>query len=187
MLRRRRGHGPRDRCGPGGEPPRPPARREDAVRRRLERGGCDGYLYRRGFDVYDINTILSAGALGQASDRSLVPTRWSITAVDDTVGQYVRGTLRTRHHRQAGVVVQRVHGKPLRVMLAPGRWEFELVEMKAPRSVWNPRPEDRLLHVQRSRGLRGTDRLRRGDCGSVLRVTTRCPRTPAGADKQAKG
>jgi hypothetical protein len=26
-------------------------------------------------------------------------------------------------------------------VLAPGRWEYELVEMKAPGSVWNPDPE----------------------------------------------
>jgi hypothetical protein len=56
--------------------------------------GAMTYLYRRGFDVYDINTILSAGALGQDRSRRLVPTRWSITAVDDTVGNYLRGTLR---------------------------------------------------------------------------------------------
>ena len=40
--------------------------------------GAMTYLYRRGFDVYDINTILSAGALGQGHERRLVPTRWSI-------------------------------------------------------------------------------------------------------------
>jgi Uncharacterized conserved protein len=56
--------------------------------------GAMTYLYRRGFDVYDINTILSAGALGRGRERRLVPTRWSITAVDDTVGGYLRGTLR---------------------------------------------------------------------------------------------
>ena len=56
--------------------------------------GAMTYLYRRGFDVYEINNILSAGALGQGHNRRLVPTRWSITAVDDTVGQYLRGGLR---------------------------------------------------------------------------------------------
>ena len=54
--------------------------------------GAMNYLYRRGFDVYEVNTILSAGALGRTRQRKLVPTRWSITAVDDTVGQYLRGS-----------------------------------------------------------------------------------------------
>src|SRR6056297_4275180 len=56
--------------------------------------GAMNYLYNRGFDVYEINTILSAGALGQQEHRRLVPTRRSITAVDDTVGQYLRGKQR---------------------------------------------------------------------------------------------
>ena len=104
--------------------------------------GAMTYLYRRGFDVYDINTILSAGALGQASERSLVPTRWSITAVDDTVGQYLRGTLRNSNTiDKPELWYNEYMGNRYWVILSPGRWEFELVEMKSPGSVWNPRPE----------------------------------------------
>jgi hypothetical protein len=103
--------------------------------------GAMTYLYRRGFDVYDINTILSAGALGKASERSLVPTRWSITAVDDTVGQYLRGSLQTADTiDKPEVWYNEYMGNRYWVLLAPGRWEFELVELKAPESVWNPRP-----------------------------------------------
>ena len=103
--------------------------------------GAMNYLYRRGFDVYDINTILSAGALGRGENRKLVPTRWSITAVDDTVGQYLRGTIRGN---QSVDTVQVWHneylGNSFWVILAPGNWEYELVEMKAPGSIWNPDP-----------------------------------------------
>jgi hypothetical protein len=104
--------------------------------------GAMTYLYRRGFDVYDINTILSAGALGQASERSLVPTRWSITAVDDTVGQYLRGTIHNSDTiDKPELWYNEYMGNRYWVILSPGRWEFELVEMKSPGSVWNPRPE----------------------------------------------
>jgi len=104
--------------------------------------GAINYLYRRGFDVYEVNGILSAGALGQRENRRLVPTRWSITAVDDTVGQFLRGSLRDA----AGVDEVEIHrneflGNAYWVILAPGQWEFELVELKAPGSVWNPDPE----------------------------------------------
>ena len=101
--------------------------------------GAMTYLYRRGFDVYEINNILSAGALGQGHNRRLVPTRWSITAVDDTVGQYLRGGL--RHSDTVDTVEvwtnEFMHNRYW-VVLAPGNWEFELVELKAPESVWNP-------------------------------------------------
>ena len=104
--------------------------------------GAMTYLYRRGFDVYDINTILSAGALGQGRNRRLVPTRWSITAVDDTVGKYLRGSI---HNAPSIDEVQVWYNEYMAndywVILAPGNWEFELVELKAPGSIWNPDPE----------------------------------------------
>jgi hypothetical protein len=104
--------------------------------------GAITYLYRRGFDVYDINTILSAGALGRGRNRRLVPTRWSITAVDDTVGQYLRGTVRNASSvDEVQVWYNEYVGNDYWVILAPGNWEFELVELKAPGSIWNPEPD----------------------------------------------
>ncbi|MFC5367984.1 DNA repair protein NreA [Salinirubrum litoreum] len=104
--------------------------------------GAMTYLYRRDFDVYEINTILSAGALGQSDQRRLVPTRWSITAVDDTVGQYLRGTIRDAPSVDSVQVWHNTYlGNAFWVILAPGQWEFELVELKAPGSIWNPAPE----------------------------------------------
>ena len=108
--------------------------------------GAMTYLYRRGFDVYDINTILSAGALGRARNRRLVPTRWSITAVDDTVGQYLRGRIRNaRSVDEVQVWYNEYMANGYWVVLAPGNWEFELVELKAPGSIWNP--ESASYHV----------------------------------------
>ena len=104
--------------------------------------GAMCYLYNRGFDVYDINTILSAGALGRGENRRLVPTRWSITAVDDTVGQFLRGVIRdNRSIDGVEVWYNEYMGNAFWVILAPGQWEFELVELKAPGSIWNPDPE----------------------------------------------
>jgi len=103
--------------------------------------GAMTYLYRRGLDVYDINQVLSVGALGEAESRKLVPTRWSITAVDDTVGQYLRGTIRNNPAvDKPHVWMNEYMGNRYWVLLAPGQWEFELVEMKSPGSVWNPDP-----------------------------------------------
>ena len=104
--------------------------------------GAMNYLYNRGFDVYEINTILSAGALGQQENRRLVPTRWSITAVDDTVSQFLRGRQQTAPSVDTVQVWHNEYlGNSFWVILAPGQWEFELVEFKAPGSVWNPDPD----------------------------------------------
>jgi len=101
--------------------------------------GAMTYLYRRDFDVYDINRVLSAGGLGTAEQRRLVPTRWSITAVDDTVGNFLRGKVRSNPSVSGVQVwVNEYLGNRYWVVLAPGQWEYELVEMKSPGSVWNP-------------------------------------------------
>jgi hypothetical protein len=118
--------------------------------------GAMTYLYRRGLDVYDINRVLSVGALGEAANRKLVPTRWSITAVDDAVGQYLRGRIRNRPSvDKPQVWVNEYVGNRYWVVLAPGQWEFELVEMKAPGSVWNPDPDGEIWMASASEGYEG--------------------------------
>ncbi|MDZ7730372.1 MAG: DNA repair protein NreA [Natrialbaceae archaeon] len=118
--------------------------------------GAMTYLYRRGFDVYDINSILSAGALGESSQRRLVPTRWSITAVDDTVGNYLRGRIRSNPSvDEVEVWMNTYIGNRYWVVLLPGNWEFELVEMKAPGSVWNPDPHGDIWMGAASEGYEG--------------------------------
>ncbi|MFC5970649.1 DNA repair protein NreA [Halomarina salina] len=108
--------------------------------------GAMNYLYNRGFDVYDINTILSAGALGETRQRKLVPTRWSITAVDDTVGKFLRGSIRNAPSvDETKVWYNEYLGNHFWVILSPGDWEFELVEMKAPGSIWNWKDGDYLV------------------------------------------
>ena len=113
--------------------------------------GAMTYLYRRGFDVYEINDVLSVGALGVGEARRLVPTRWSITAVDDTVGKYLRGTIRNAPSIDETLVWHNSYvGNDYWVIVSPGDWEYELVELKAPGSIWNPDPEGR-LHVASDR------------------------------------
>jgi len=118
--------------------------------------GAMTYLYRRGLDVYDINRVLSVGGLGQGENRRLVPTRWSITAVDDTVGQFLRGQIRDdRSIDTVEVHVNEYMGNRYWVVLAPGTWEFELVEMKSPGSIWNPDPQGDLWMASASEGYEG--------------------------------
>lgn len=118
--------------------------------------GAMTYLYRKGFDVYDIRHILSAGALGQGEARRLVPTRWSITAVDDTIGQYLRGRIRNASSVDSvRVWVNEYVGNRYWVILAPGKWEYEFVEMKSPGSVWNPDPAGQVWMASAAEGFEG--------------------------------
>ncbi|WP_338093181.1 hypothetical protein, partial [Metallibacterium scheffleri] len=47
-------------------------------------------LYESGYELSYIQGILSAGILGIKKNRKLVPTRWSITAVDETVNEHLK-------------------------------------------------------------------------------------------------
>mgnify|MGYP003964005537 CR=1 FL=1 len=44
-------------------------------------------LYKKGFEENTLMKLLSVGSLGLKKNRKLVPTRWSITATDDTIGK----------------------------------------------------------------------------------------------------
>ncbi len=49
-----------------------------------------GLLHSSGTDVYRITQLLTAGLLGSDKKRHIVPTRWAITAVDDTVSKRLK-------------------------------------------------------------------------------------------------
>ncbi len=51
-------------------------------------------LAKKGFDEHYLTRILSTGQLGVGPQRKLVPTRWSITSVDDTLGKQLMTTVK---------------------------------------------------------------------------------------------
>ena len=51
-------------------------------------------LYQAGVEVSRIQKILSLGMLGVQKQRKIVPTRWSITAVDDTLSKRQLATVK---------------------------------------------------------------------------------------------
>lgn len=86
-------------------------------------------LYRHGIGQRHITRILSFGLLGAAPRRRLVPTEWSITAVDDILGR--RLIQRVRDHPQLGEVHlygHRALANNVQVLLLPGPWMFEGLE-----------------------------------------------------------
>ncbi len=53
-----------------------------------------GVLYQKGIDENNLSKYLSAGAFGLKKNRKVVPTRWSITAVDDSLGKELIGKVK---------------------------------------------------------------------------------------------
>ncbi|MCD6084699.1 MAG: hypothetical protein J7J20_04070 [Desulfurococcales archaeon] len=96
-------------------------------------------LYRYGVPITHIQRMLSVGALGRGRRRRLVPTRWSITAVDDTVSKYLIKKVKDLPVISEYRVYVRKHAKNLFLaILTPRHWSFEWMEAWYPNSTWNP-------------------------------------------------
>ena len=95
-------------------------------------------LYEKGVLVSKIQKSLSAGILGVGKNRKFVPTRWSITAVDDTLGRYKLKSVKEYEPLDAIRVYKTVaHDNRWLVIMIPGAWEYELVEAWYPDTTWN--------------------------------------------------
>jgi hypothetical protein len=95
-------------------------------------------LHSKGVNNYKIQQTLSTGMLGEEENRELVPTRWSITATDDMLSKRMRRNVKTNHEiNQIEYYRNEYVGNIFHIFLIPGRWEYELMEMKRSGSVWN--------------------------------------------------
>lgn len=90
-------------------------------------------LYDHNFDITKINRILSAGLLGIKPQRKLVPTKWSITATDDTISQYLLNDI---YYNPWINEIEVYHGDYIgnhyEIILIPRQWNFEVIE-----ATWN--------------------------------------------------
>ena len=96
-------------------------------------------LYERGVLVSKIQRAFSVGAFGVARNRRFVPTRWSITAVDDTIGKELRE--RVKDHpliNEIRVFESIGFDDRFLVVQMPRPWRYELIEAWYPDTLWNP-------------------------------------------------
>ena len=94
-------------------------------------------LYSKGISIYDIIRIFSAGLLGKLNERKLVPTRWSITAVDVIVGN--RLVKEIRNFQPLGeILLYNVTylGNHFEILLLPSIYSFEMIEIWLPSTPW---------------------------------------------------
>jgi len=96
-------------------------------------------LYEDGVLVSQIQRAFSVGMFGVGARRRLVPTRWSITAVDSTLSLRFVDEI-----KQYGTIDEyRVHtfrnlDNIFVAVLMPESWKFEWIEAWFPGTTWNP-------------------------------------------------
>jgi len=99
-------------------------------------------LYKNNFSEYTLSKILSVGVLGLKKNKKLVPTRWSITATDDTLGKLLLKKIRDFPAiEDSELFFGEFLGNQYLIMLFPDVWSYELFELYLPRSSWNPSKE----------------------------------------------
>lgn len=88
-----------------------------------------------GIDVYRITQLMTAGLLGKK--RRVVPTRWAITAVDDTVSTRLKKKI-ARYPPLSGIEVfsAALYGNHIVCVLVPGDWKYEMIEVWGKQSLW---------------------------------------------------
>ena len=97
------------------------------------------WLYERGVPVSRIQRAFSVGAFGLEKLRRLVPTRWSITAVDSIISRSLADKVRELPALNEFLIYHASYlDNHYVVILAPESWSYELLEAWAPGSVWNP-------------------------------------------------
>jgi len=96
-------------------------------------------LYRGKIPVSSIIKVLSAGILGLKTQRRLVPTRWAITATDDTLSKFLLEKIRFYPEISEFLLFHADYlGNHYEFLLLPDKFSFEVIEAKMSGSVWNP-------------------------------------------------
>ncbi len=87
-------------------------------------------LYRRGVETSSIHRVLSVGMLGLKKNRKLVPTRWSISATDDTISSRLAKENEANPSIDLFEVTRYSHlANYYSVVLIPDEvWSFEMIE-----------------------------------------------------------
>ncbi|MFX0068559.1 MAG: Nre family DNA repair protein [Candidatus Hodarchaeota archaeon] len=94
-------------------------------------------LYEMRFSVTQINQLLSAGLLGTAKYRKLVPTRWSITAVDSIVSKSLVQRIKNYPEINEHLLFESNYlDNHFKILLIPSSWSFEQLEAWYPGSAW---------------------------------------------------
>jgi len=96
-------------------------------------------LYGKGVMVTKIQRAFSVGAFGLEKNRRLVPTRWSITAVDDIISKDLVQEVKVFPEINEYRVYESIYlDNIFEILMIPAQWSYESMEAWYPGTVWNP-------------------------------------------------
>ncbi|MBW2978893.1 hypothetical protein KY304_02175 [Candidatus Woesearchaeota archaeon] len=96
------------------------------------------YLYKSGFDENFLSKLLSVGTLGKKLSRKLVPTRWSITSIDSSIGNDLLKQIKYYNQIDSYEAYFGSYlGNYYLILCFPEVWSYELFETYLPNASWN--------------------------------------------------
>lgn len=96
-------------------------------------------LFNKGTLVTKIQRAFSVGAFGMKEKRRLVPTRWSITAVDSIISKGMMEKIKTFPVISEYLVYEsRYLDNKFEILMMPREWSYEAMEAWYPGTAWNP-------------------------------------------------
>ncbi|MFX0039245.1 MAG: hypothetical protein ACFFCY_17800 [Promethearchaeota archaeon] len=97
------------------------------------------YLYFKGnVPESTIERVFSAGLLGESEKRRIVPTRWTITAVDDIISKALIEKIKKFPEINDYQIFEATYlDNHFKILLFPGKFIYEMNEVWAPNTLWN--------------------------------------------------
>jgi len=96
-------------------------------------------LYKGGVEISKIQKAFSVGAFGINKYRRFVPTRWSITAVDSSIGENLMENTKTYPWiNEFRIYYHNQFDNRWIILMTPSEWQYELIEAWYPNTTWNP-------------------------------------------------
>jgi hypothetical protein len=130
------------------ENPSIPRKVESVINDDLKAGEQIFSLYEKGFDVYYLTKVFSAGIFGK--QRKLVPTRWSITAIDSILANKLIEQIRNYPTINEYLVWENTYlENHFEILFLPSSWGFEQFEAWAPKTLWTLAETKPIITVER--------------------------------------
>jgi hypothetical protein len=104
-------------------------------------------LFDKGTVVTKIQRAFSVGAFGVKKQRRLVPTRWSITAVDSIISKEMMEKIKEYPEINDYRIYESVYlDNRFEILMMPREWSYEAMEAWYPGTAWNQTGSDVMLY-----------------------------------------
>jgi len=100
-------------------------------------------LYKDNIRLSTIQKAFSVGSFGIKNQRKLVPTRWSITAVDSLLSkEFMKEVKEFPTINEFQIFESNYLDNCFQIIMLPEKWKYECIEAWFPGTIWNPFDQD---------------------------------------------